>query len=74
MERWNSRNLYIPWTSYTDMNTRFLQLDIQTFNGRIPGTLPTILDQGKFFNPEITDESMSERAIGIELVSRAPVN
>ena len=56
------------------MNTRFLQLDIQTFNGRIPGTLPTILDQGKFFNPEITDESMSERAIGIELVSRAPVN
>ncbi len=52
------------------MGTRFHQLGIQTFNAGIPGPSPTTRDRDKFVNPEITSKKISERAIGIELVSQ----
>ncbi|KAM5541445.1 hypothetical protein V8D89_004999 [Ganoderma adspersum] len=51
----------------TGMGTRFHQLGIQTFNARIHGPSTTPADRAKFLSPKITNEKMSERAIGIEL-------
>nr|VWP01996.1 Uncharacterized protein [Ganoderma boninense] len=49
------------------MHSRFHQLGVQAFNALLPGSSPTASDQARFFSPEITNQGMSERAIGIEL-------
>ncbi|KAI1786024.1 hypothetical protein LXA43DRAFT_1185430 [Ganoderma leucocontextum] len=51
----------------TIMDTYFHQVDLNAFNDRIPGPLPTPADRAKFLKPVVEKREMSGRSIGVEL-------